>query len=203
MPLKRIALTAALLAPLALVASGVAADEDHDHEHHQEHRRHGTHVHGIATLNLALQGEEVQLELNSPAANILGFEHAPSSEADHETLDKAVAALKNADRLFHFNKEAACGMEKAMLTSALLEEEHEGHAHAEVGKHDHDEHKDENHSDIEALYHFECARPGKLLQLSVALFEAFPATQALKVQFVTENKQGAVELSAKDHVVHF
>jgi hypothetical protein len=219
MRLKHIALATSLLTPLALVAPGAPAGEKHEHEH--EHRQHGAHVHGIAALNLALEGEEIHVELDSPAANIVGFEHAPSSEADHAALDKAVAALKNGDQLFRFNKEAGCRMEKAMVTSALLEQAHDDHPdkhsqdheHEEKSEHDHEkheheahgheEHEGETHSDIEAVYHFECDRPAKLTQLSVDLFETFPATEALNVQYVIESKQGAKELTAKDQVVKF
>lgn len=216
MNLRKIVLTASLMTPLALVVPGASAEDKHDHDHDHEHRQHDAHVHGIAALNLALEGEEVHVELDSPAANIVGFEHAPASEADHAALDKAVATLNKGDQLFLFNKEAGCKMEKAMVASALLEEEHhdheekhsDDHGHKEKGEHGHDEHgheehEEETHSDIEAVYHFECDQPGKLMQLTVELFEAFPATEEINVQYVIEAKQGAKELTAKDHVVKF
>ncbi len=225
MKLNRIALTASLLAPLALVAPWVSADEKHEHEHEHDHekRQHDAHVHGIAALNLALEGQEVHVELNSPAANIVGFEHAPSSEADHAALDKAVATLKDGDRLFRFNAEAGCRMEKADVTSTLLDEEHDEHGDKHASAHDHEkedghgheklEHEEhahegheqegETHSDIEAAYHFECEQPGKLKNLTVELFEAFPGTEKLKVQYVIESKQGAADLTAASHVVRF
>ncbi len=213
MYLKQIVLAASLLAPLALVAPWVSADEKHEHEHDHEKRQHDAHVHGIAALNLALEGQEVHVELDSPAANIVGFEHAPSSEADHAALDKAVATLKDGDRLFKFNADAGCQMEKVNVASQLLDEEHEGHAdekpgehpHEEKQGHDHEQHEDEDeaHSEIEAAYHFECDEPGKLTQLTVELFEAFPGTEELKVQYVIESKQGAAELTAASHVLKF
>ncbi len=213
MYLKKIVLTASMLPPLLLVASVAYADEKHEHGHDQEHRQHGAHVHGIAALNLALEGREVHIELDSPAANIVGFEHAPSSEADHAALDKAVATLKDGDRLFRFNDDSGCRMERANVTTALLEEEHDEHAEGHSGDHDHQEkdghdhevqeHDGETHSDIEAAYHFECDQPGKLTQLSVELFEVFPGTEKLRVQYVIESKQGAAELTATDHVVKF
>jgi len=224
MKLNQMALTASLLAPLVLVAPGVVAEEkqEHEHDHDHEKRQHDAHVHGIAALNLALEGEEVHVELDSPAANIVGFEHAPSSEADHAALDKAVATLKDGDQLFRFNSEAGCRMEKAQVTSALLDEDHDEHAddhgheeknahgdaehqHEEQGheEHGHEEHEDETHSDIDAAYHFECDQPAKLKQLTVELFEAFPGMEELKVQYVIESEQGAAELTPADHVVKF
>ncbi|WP_089729898.1 DUF2796 domain-containing protein [Candidatus Thiosymbion oneisti] len=214
MCLKRTILTFSLLSPLVLVVPGASAGEQHDHdhkheqEHEDEHREHGAHVHGIAALNLALEGRDVHVELDSPAANIVGFEHTPSSEADHAALDKAVATLKDGDRLFRFNEDAGCRTEDVRVASALLEKEHGEHAdehsddraHEEKGGH---EHEGEVHSDIEAAYHFECTKPGKLTQLTVELFEAFPGMEKLKVQYVIETKQGAAELTASNHVVTF
>ena len=227
MTLRRIALGVAFIVPLAIAAGAFAAEKhDHDHGHNDDDRRqHGAHVHGIAALNLALEGKEVHVELDSPAANIVGFEHAPSSEADHAALDKAVATLKDGDALFRFNPEAGCRMEKAEVISVLLDEEHHGHddehGHKEKGSHDHDDHghekkashdhdehgheqhEGETHSDIDAAYHFDCAQPGKLTELTVELFEAFSGMEDLDVQYVIESKQGAAELTPANHVVKF
>jgi hypothetical protein len=208
MKLKSIAVTVSLL---ALVAPWASAGEKHthDHDHDSERRQHGAHVHGIATLNLALEGREVHIEFDSPAANIVGFEHAPSSQADLATLNKAVAMLKDGDRLFRFNAAAGCEMEQATVTSALLDEQgkmHSGdHDHEKKHGHAEEEHADHGatHADIEAAYHFECKRPDKLTQLSVELFEAFPGTGKLNVQYIIENKQGAAELTPAGHVIRF
>ena len=211
MKLNRVALTVSLLAPLALAASGVSAGDKHDHDHGHDHekRQHGAHVHGIAALNLALEGDEVHVELDSPAANIVGFEHAPSSAADHAALDKAVAMLKDGDQLFRFDSAAGCRLEEAMITSALLEEDHDEHGHEEHGheahgdEHGHAANEGDTHSDINAVYHFECNKPGKLTQLKVELFDAFPGMEELEVQYIIESKQGAAELTPASHVLKF
>jgi len=208
MNMRHILFTASLIVPLVLTAPNVAAAEEHDH-HHDEHHQHGAHVHGLAALNLALEGREVHIELDSPAANIVGFEHAPASESDHAALDQAVAVLKDGDRLFRFNDEAGCRMENAKVSSELLEEEHEKHeheGHAEEHadeQHEHEHEEGGTHSDIEVAYHFECSAPGALKQLTVELFKAFPGMHELEVQYVIESKQGAAELTARNHLVKF
>ena len=192
-----------LLSPLVFVTPRAIAGETYDHD--QEHRQYEAHAHGVAALNLVLEGDEVYMELDSPAANIVGFEHEPSSEVEHAALSKAVAVLSG-DQLFRFNKEADCQMEKAMVKTAWNEEEHDDHE--EEGEHDREDHgsqenEEEVHSDIEAEYHFECDQPDQLMRLTVELFEAFPATEKLNVQYIIRSKQGAKALTAKDHVVKF
>jgi hypothetical protein len=196
-----------LAAPLMLIAPWASAGDDHDHEHRQQE----AHVHGIAALNLALEGNQVQLELDSPAANVVGFEHVPSSDEDQAAMDKAVARLENGDALFRFNDEAGCRMQAATVTSELIEDEHAGahdqdahdHADEEAGDHDEHGHDGEPHADILAAYHFECDSPNQLARLTVGLFEAFTGMEEIKVQYVIENKQGAAELTAQDQVVKF
>lgn len=149
MSLEKTLLTAALAAPSVLIHPWASADEKHDHDHDHEHRQHGAHVHGIAALNLAFEGNEVQIELDSPAANIVGFEHVPSSADDQAALDEAVATLEDGDKLFRFNDEAGCRMETGTINSALLEDERRRHAeegaesraHDDKEGHDHDAHE--------------------------------------------------------------
>ena len=43
-------------------------------------RQESSHIHGIVEMNLAVEGSQLYIELISPAANIVGFEHAPSTD---------------------------------------------------------------------------------------------------------------------------
>lgn len=175
---------------LALAAGDVSAGDGHAHE--QGLRGHGAHIHGIARLNLALDGDQMHVELNSPAANVLGFEHAPSSDADHAALDQAFAALKDGAHLFGFNSDAGCTMEDVKIATPLMQDEHGIH-----------EHEGETHAGIEAVYRFACTNPDGLEQLTVELFEIFPGTEHLKVQFVVGDHQGAAELTPTRSAVTF
>lgn len=199
-------LVLALLA-LALPSAGLA-DTQHDHAGHDharpETREHGAHVHGIGRLNIVLERNAVHIELDSPAANIVGFEHAAQTDADRAVLERALQTLRDGDRLFLFSPAAACQQVRVAVQSSMLES---AHAHGE--KHDHD-HADKggaggshDHADIRAEYQFECRDGGKVEQVVVELFEAFPATERLEVQYVIGSRQGAARLTAAQHLLRF
>jgi Protein of unknown function (DUF2796) len=79
---------------LALFPAAIAlADE-------AEHREHGPHVHGMAELNVALDGNVLWIELNSPAMNIVGFEHAPQSAEQKAAVHDATETLKDGGHVF-------------------------------------------------------------------------------------------------------
>jgi len=180
------------------VAAGSQADESHSH------RPQTSHVHGIAALNLVLDGKVVHIELNSPATNLVGFEHAPVSEAEHTAHENALLTLKNADQLFRFNKAANCHAAQVEIesgsTRAVRPPAQDGHRHQES---DDEEHPDMRHSDITAMYRFTCDAPGELDTLRVGLFDAFPAIDNLAVQYITDGGQGAATLSSGEPLLTF
>ena len=169
-------------------------------EHGQ--RQHDNHRHGAGRLNIVMEDREVYVELESPAADVAGFEHAPSTEAERAYLDEAVATLQDGDRLFRFSPAADCRLHTAQVASSPKGPgpATRGHREHPGGKTEHEAAQgglaQEPHADIRVDYHFVCARPGRLEQLSVELFTAFPAIQILDVQFILKGRQGAVELTA-------
>ena len=44
------------------------------------------HVHGEAELTIAFEGQRIEMQLVSPAANIFGFEHAPKNDEQNEQV---------------------------------------------------------------------------------------------------------------------
>ena len=205
---RKICLILATLSTLVLLAPRVSAVEenDHAHEHKQEHRQHGAHEHGVGTLNIAWEGKEVHIELDSPAGNIVGFEHVPKTEADLDTLKNALARLRNGTRLFLFPDAARCDLVDADVDTPLKEHQNGEEAHHTEEDHAHEdshEHQGETHADITATWHFSCAHPEALERVSVQLFEVFPMTKRLLVQFITGKRQGAAELSASQPDLRF
>lgn len=183
-----------------LAASLSVAEESH------HHRQHGAHEHGVGGLTVALEGSELVIALKSPAANIVGFEHAPQDEVQRAALDKALASLKDPDALFGLPEGASCTLIDVSVETPLTEggdrdDEHHDKAHA----HEKEElgHHDQAHANIEAEYHYDCRNAEALRHVDVRLFEVFPATESLNVQYVTSRAQGAVELNAKSSRIEF
>ncbi|MFZ3529541.1 DUF2796 domain-containing protein [Vibrio harveyi] len=111
----------------------------------EEYRQHEAHVHGHVEFNIAQDGKDLLIEITSPGADVVGFEHAPESAEQESALNNAIAALKDTNRLFAINQQAKCVIEDVHVAHTLGEESHEGHDHHDHGGHDHDKHDHEGH----------------------------------------------------------
>lgn len=173
--------------PFALLPLVAAAHDDHDHEHGSL----GKHEHGVASLNVALDGQTLEIQLESPAMNLVGFEHEANSDADKAKVAAARKQLEQPQVLFALPAEAKCSLKEAELESPLF-----GNAKHEEHEHEHDEDHDHGHSDIDASYDFTCANPAALKTLELSnFFSTFPATEKLEVQLIGPSGQQGAELS--------
>lgn len=210
-------LVGGLLSSLTFAIQASSHNADHKHEYEHEHSEANTaslesHEHGVASLNLVLEGQDLVLELASPAANIVGFEYKPTSREDLAKAVQARQRLEKAQTLFIFSEAANCVLKEVEAESALFAttaaDGNDHHAHHEGGHHDdHAEHHDHGdpesaHSDINAHFHFACANPDALKQIDVQLFEAFPGTEKLLLQAITPTGQQGGELTPAQNVIH-
>ncbi|MCE7765607.1 DUF2796 domain-containing protein [Pseudomonas putida] len=187
-----------LALPFALLPLAVAHAHDDDHDHDHAHGTLGAHEHGVAKVNVVLDGNTLELELDSPAMNLVGFEHAASSDADKAKVAAVRQQLEQPLKLFGLSAAANCKEEQQELESPLFGDaakaDDEGDEHA----HDH------QHSDIGAHYQLTCANPDKLAQVDLTpLFRAFPATQKINVQLIGPNGQKGVETTPAKAAVAF
>lgn len=171
---------------LALISTGVQAD---DHSHNA-----AAHQHGVGHLNLVLEGQQLILELSTPAEDLLGFEHAPRTPEQQAQLNTLKEILGQPEKLFTLPAAAQCDPEPVTLHSSLFAES--------VGSGSDDQAADQ-HADISAHYAFHCARVENLQHLEVILFEQFPGSTKLLLQAITPSGQYGGELSASDHRIRF
>lgn len=108
------------------------------------------HVHGLAELTIVNEGNTLELELVSPAANLWGFERAPKNPQETKTIKDAIAKLEKPSQFLSI-KNSQCrvanvthSVDTSMIdgnesnsTSHKDHEEHEGHASHK----DHEEHE--------------------------------------------------------------
>ena len=80
----------------------------------------GPHVHGRAALEIAIDEATVQVNLNSPLDNLLGFEHAPRNEKERHAARVMATKLRQADTLFIFTPAAKCRLASVQMESPLL-----------------------------------------------------------------------------------
>ncbi|MBE7376417.1 DUF2796 domain-containing protein [Pseudomonas lopnurensis] len=175
------------------------AQDDHHHHDHEHASSLGAHEHGAARLDVALDGDRLELAFNSPAINLLGFEHAPASEADEARIASARAQLERPHGLFGLPSAAGCTVSEQRLAGELLGASHAGYQRQDRQGHDHDEASAQQHgghSDIEAHYQFDCSHPEALRTLELwGLFERFPGTEKIQVQVIGPNGQQGAELT--------
>ncbi|CAM3002584.1 Protein of unknown function [Pseudomonas gessardii] len=192
-----------LALPFALLPLAAQAADEHNHDHDHEHGSLGAHEHGVGRLNAALDGKALELELESPAMNLVGFEHLATTDADKAKVAAARKQLEQPLVLFSLPKAAGCVVSTQELESPLFGDKPEDdHDHATDGKgaaaHDHD------HSEIHAHYQFTCATPAALKNLDLTnLFKTFPATQKIQVQLISPGGQQGVEATAAAATLKF
>ncbi|MDO9320215.1 MAG: DUF2796 domain-containing protein [Pseudomonas sp.] len=167
------------------LAATQAAEDEHAHEHeHAEHSSLAAHEHGAAQLNVALDGNTLELALESPTMNIVGFEHAAVSASDQAAAAKAKQQLQDPLALFSIAPGADCSVTKLEVASLVF-------AAATAATKNASE-----HSDVDADYALTCNHPEQLQGIDLSeLFKRFPATQKIQVQLIGPKGQQGSELS--------
>jgi hypothetical protein len=162
-----------MLFPVALAVA--LATPAYAHEHH-------AHVHGVAKLEIAVEGGSLSLHLESPLEGVLGFEHAPGNDQERAAVAAMRRKLADGGKLFAPTTAAQCTLKSVQVEAPTLD------AKPVVG---------EVHGDLDADFLFTCAQPARLTGLEVRLFEAFPKLRRIDAQVVSGKGQSAMRLSSK------
>jgi hypothetical protein len=161
--LKCLPLALLLAAPLAALAHGKA------------------HVHGVATMDIAVDAKKISVNFQTPLDNLVGFERAPRTDSERKRADDAVARLRAGDEMFKFDPAAGCKMARVELSAAALKL---GPATAEA--------KD-GHADLEANWEFDCNDATLARHVDVGLF-AFNQLKRVQLQLALPKAQLKREL---------
>jgi hypothetical protein len=165
-----------------------------------EHEQHDAHLHGEAELLVAVDGKRLEIEFMSPAMNIVGFEHHPSTEEQQAAVASAIATMKKPEVMLSLSPDAKCTLVSAAIDTPLAgheahdKHEKEGHEHEEHAEHE-GEPAEETHSDFTAHYRFNCEEPGKLTTMDIGIFKQFPGTESIEAQTISNRGQHKLDLT--------
>ncbi|MBI3903207.1 MAG: DUF2796 domain-containing protein [Nitrosomonadales bacterium] len=160
------------LIPLALASLSIKSVAAHEL---------GPHVHGVASLQVAVDGNILTLDFSGPLDNLLGFEHAPRDDKQKAAVKNMVETLHHTDGVFAPSPAANCTSVSVKLESSVLE--------AKLTS------SNDGHADIDGEYVFRCGHPENLHGLELKLFDSFHNLHQVEAQVAGPHTQTAARLS--------
>ena len=147
----------------------------------------GAHQHGHAELQVAVDGNQIDLIFTSPAYNLLGFEHRARTD-DQKALVKETEEWLERTPLIN-TPDASC----KVASAEVYHEDGDGSGdHHEHNEHEHSE--GYGHSDFEVTQVLNCTGLASAEALLIPLTERFPEIEDLGVQWVWSGGQGSTRL---------
>jgi uncharacterized protein DUF2796 len=135
----------------------------------RKRHQHGTHVHGTAKLNIAIEERTATVEFESPADSIIGFEHKAKTAADQQKQAKALDLLRNKiGGMVIFEPALGCRWSPANLDVVQ---------------------QDQEHSEVRGVFAVSCDGPLSGSKIRFGFTKAFPAIQTVNVQVVAPTQQ--------------
>lgn len=158
----------------------------------EEPRHADAHEHGHGQLTIAIDDSVIEMELEVPGSDIVGFEHQPETPAQQDAFDAAKAALAAGDALFTVTGGASCRLSEY----TFLEDDDHDHD-KKSGEEDHEA----EHMEFHVTYRFACDDTGKISGFAFPFFARFPGSEELDVQIVSPNGQFQFEVEPNSPVL--
>jgi len=159
------------------------------------HRELGPHEHGRGTLNIAVEGNKVSMELEVPGVDIVGFEHEAKTRKDKATLEKAKEKLSTPLSLFKLPASAGCRVTEAKVEVETGESDHSAHE-GEKGEASRSSEREQRHFEFHNTYSLECTSPTSITGIEFGYFNAFPGAEKLEVNVITPKGQNKFEVTS-------
>ncbi len=156
----------------------------------------GAHQHGVARLEVVVDGATLTVTLDSPLDNLVGFERGPRSAAERSAVQAMAQKLHNGATLLQPTPAAGCTLRGVALASDVIDPAllAKGAAPTVPGKPP----AAGGHADLEAVFSFDCRTPAALKGLAVGgLFQAFAKLHRLDAALAAPGVQRGARLSAK------
>jgi hypothetical protein len=175
--------TSALIAGISLLIIGFARAETVNTQALE------AHVHGSATMQVAVDAKVLTINFSSPLDNLLGFEHKPRNQTEAKQVQNMINQFYKPTALLP-SKAAQCKLKTVNLESLVIKKKNPA---ANVTEHTHSE--GDGHADLDAELVYHCHQISNLNDLQVNLFKSFPNLHQLNVEIVSERGQTAAKLT--------
>jgi len=166
------------------------------------------HAHGVATLQVTLDGRSLELSLQTPLDNLLGFERGPRNDQERRAVRSMAQRFHAPAGLFRPTPAARCVPGDSTLSSAVIDATllaaagaaapagtPASAAGAGAGN--------DGHAELDATVHFDCANPAALKGVDVLLFQAFPRLRRIEAAVVTPTTQRGATLTPRQATLNW
>jgi hypothetical protein len=144
---------------------------------------HG-HAHGKGELELTVQEGSIRAIFKTPMDSLLGFEHAPKTEAQRAAVAALKSKLSNPALFFAPTPAAQCVVGAAEASSTLFT--------GQVSK---------GHSDLEYRFSFKCANAQALKNIDALVFADYPRLHEIRAIVVSHKGQRSVILKKRSRTI--
>lgn len=154
---------------------------------------HDAHHHGHGRLNAAVDGNDLLIELEVPAAHAVGFEHAPNNADQERLVDEALERIVTLSNWLSVLPSGACKLNTHEV-ELLGEHRKSGESH-DHGAHT-AAHVDDEHNDLHAQFHLTCKAdmPAQALELTIG--KVLTGIEELDATVLSPQIQRSVEVGA-------
>jgi hypothetical protein len=158
-----------------------------------EKRRHDAHVHGVAEINIAVEGTKATVEFRAPAESIMGFEHEAKSESDRKKRDAALEQLRTKkDQMILFDAKLGC--KSSDVKTAIVEQKGDD-TKAQSGKDaQKDQKKSGEHREVYGTFSVACDKPLAGSRVRFGVSKVFRDIQEINVQVVGDSGQSGATI---------
>lgn len=160
-----------------------------------EKRHHEAHVHGVAEVNIAIDGSKADVEFRAPAESVMGFEHEAKSESDKKKRDAALRTVQTKmNQMVVFDPKLSCKFSE--VKTAIVEEKGEpGKTQSDKSAHGNkDQKKTAEHREVRATFSAACDKTLAGSRVTFGVHKTFPAIGEIKVQVLGDAKQSGATI---------
>jgi hypothetical protein len=133
-----------------------------------EYRESGKHLHGFNTMQVVVDGNEMQAIYEMPIVQLYSSDDEHHHD-EHETKE-AISELKDFNKIFSVNSSAAC---------KLTNFSHEIHSVE----------KDSSHKDVELTYTLNCKSEDAIKSIQINAFDSFNDLNEVSFEGLFKNQQ--------------